>query len=238
MSIGKNMFELSDAIGYSFRDISYLENAITHSSYANERRNKGIVYPSNERLEFLGDAVLQILISEYLYENFKNKSEGSLTKMRQNLVCEKTLSHIASEINLGEYLNVGRGEEQSGCRTRSKVLADALEALIGAIYLDSGKFENSDAKDIVLSLFMPEIEECGSILNTDYKTELQQLIEKDGTAILEYIVLSEAGPEHDKSFTVEARVNNNSVGIGTAKSKKDAEQNAARVALSLFGVYK
>ena len=238
MAIGKNVFELSEKIGYAFNDAAYLENAVTHSSYANEMRSRGIAYPSNERLEFLGDAVLQIVISEYLYENFKNKSEGTLTKMRQNLVCEKTLSRIAASIDLGVYLNIGRGEEQNGCRMRPKVLADALEAIIGAIYMDSQKFVDPSAKDAVLDLFRTELNEYGSILNADYKTELQQLVEKDGAAILEYVVIDESGPEHDKKFTVEARVNNNSVGTGVAKNKKDAEQNAAKVALSLFGVSK
>lgn len=236
MAIGRNPFELFEIIGYTFNDVSYLENALTHASYANERRSKGIVYPSNERLEFLGDAVLEILISEYLYDEFKDKSEGTLTKMRQYLVCEKTLSHIAGEINLGEFLNLGRGEESNACRHRPKVLADALEAVIAAIYLDSGKLSASGAREAIVALFKKEIEKCKNMQRADFKTTLQQLVEKDGTAILEYTVISESGPEHDKFFTVEARVNNNVVGSGVATSKKDAEQEAARVALALFGI--
>lgn len=236
MSIGRNLLELYEKIEYSFRDISYLQNAMTHSSYSNEGRSRGMVYPSNERLEFLGDSVLEIIISEYLYDNFKNKSEGTLTKMRQHLVCEKTLARIASAISLGEYLNVGRGEELTDCRKRPKVLADALEALIAAIYLDSDRFSLPFAKESVLKLFRAEIENCSDMQKGDFKTLLQQLVEKDGAAILEYVVTDESGPEHDKIFTVEARVNNNVVGVGAATSKKDAEQAAAQKALSLFGV--
>lgn len=236
MSVGKELFSLYGVIGYSFSDVTYLENAMTHSSYAYERRSRGIVYPSNERLEFLGDAVLEIIISEYLYDNFKTKSEGTLTKMRQYLVCEKTLSKIARGISLGEYLNVGHGEELTDCRRRPKVLADALEALIAAIYLDSERFTKSGAKEAVLDLFKEEIESCPDMQKGDFKTMLQQLVEKDGAAILEYVVTDESGPEHDKVFTVEARVNNNVVGIGKATTKKDAEQGAAKKALSLFGV--
>ena len=236
MSIGRNLLELYEKIEYSFKDISYLENAMTHSSYSNEGRSRGMVYPSNERLEFLGDSVLEIIISEYLYDNFKNKSEGTLTKMRQHLVCEKTLSRIAASISLGDYLNVGRGEELTDCRSRPKVLADALEALIAAVYLDSNRFSTPGSKEAILKLFSFEIESCPDMQKGDFKTLLQQLVEKDGAAILEYIVKDESGPEHDKIFTVEARVNNNVVGIGSASSKKDAEQNAAKKALSLFGV--
>ena len=236
MSIGKSIFELSGKLGYTFRDITLLENALTHSSYANEQRARGINYPSNERLEFLGDAVLQLLISEHLYEAFAGRSEGVLTKMRQYLVCEKTLSRIARSLHLGDYLNVGHGEELTDCRRRPKVLADALEALIAAIYLDSGNFAAVGARDVVLSLFIDEIDNCKMTNNGDYKTALQQLIEKDGSAILEYEVVAECGPEHEKTFTVVVKVNNNVVGEGTATTKKDAEQRAAKVALTLFGV--
>lgn len=236
MSIGRNLFELYDKIGYTFDDITYLENAMTHSSYAYERRSRGIVYPSNERLEFLGDAVLEIIISEYLYDNYKGKSEGTLTKMRQHLVCEKTLAKISNELCLGDYLNVGKGEEQSDCRKRPKVLADALEALIAAIYLDSGHFSKDGARECILAMFRKEIDASPDMRNGDFKTLLQQLVEKDGTAILEYAVTDEEGPQHNKIFTVEARVNNNVVGVGKATTKKDAEQAAAHKALSLFGI--
>ena len=236
MAIGKDLFLLSDAIGYTFRDVTYLENALTHASFANERKSKGISYPSNERLEFLGDAVLQIIVSEYLYKQFKKQSEGALTKIRQYLVCEKTLASIASEISLGEYIHVGRGEELTDCRNRPKVLADTLEALVGAIYLDSQSFSEEGAREAVIALFASEIEKAEKMQGGDYKTMLQQLVEKDGAAILEYTVLSEDGPDHNKIFTVEAKVNNNTVGQGSAPTKKDAEMLAAKSALSLFGI--
>lgn len=236
MSIGKSPIELYGVIGYEFSDLSYLENAMTHSSYSNELRLKGVSYPSNERLEFLGDAVLEAVISEYLYTNFKNKSEGTLTKMRQYLVCEKTLASIAREISLGQYLNLGRGEENTDCRNRQKVLADALEAVIGAIYIDSNRFESEGSREAILSLFKTEILNCPDMQNKDYKTLLQQLIEKDGSSVLEYVVTAEDGPEHNKLFTVEARVNNNIVGTGVSNSKKNAEQSAAKGALLLFGI--
>ncbi len=234
MAIGKEITELEEKIGYKFKDIAYLENAVTHSSYANEQKTRGIVFPSNERLEFLGDAVLQIVISEYLYESFAKYGEGALTKMRQSLVCEENLSKIAAEIGLGDYINLGRGEEATDCRKRPKVLADALEALIAAVYIDCGA--SDEYKTLILGLMKDAI--CG-VLDTkkgDYKTMLQQLVEADGTALLEYTVISEDGPEHDRTFTVAAYINNNKVGVGSAKSKKNAEMIAARAALKLFGV--
>ncbi len=236
MAIGKDLFLLYDVIDYNFNDVSYLENALTHASFANERKAKGIVYPSNERLEFLGDAVLQITVSEYLYKHFKKYSEGTLTKIRQYLVCEKTLASIARKINLGAYINLGRGEEVTDCRNRPKLLADTFEALIGAIYLDSESFSLKNAKEAVLNLFKDEIEKSEKMQVGDYKTMLQQLVEKDGASVLEYSVLSEEGPEHKKIFTVQARVNNNVVGEGSAHTKKAAEMLAAKLALRLFGI--
>ncbi len=236
MAIGKDIFDLQEKIEYTFFDIAYLERALTHSSYAFEKRSRGMNIPSNERLEFLGDAVLELVISEYLYENFSSYDEGDLTKMRQYLVCEKTLSKIAKKIELGEYINLGRGEELSGLRERPKVLADAMEALIAAVYLDSKANGIKNAQSLILELFEDEMENSKSQNKGDYKTMLQQLIEKDGSAILEYVIVSEEGPEHEKTFTVEARVNNNLVGRGAAATKKDAEMLAAKEALSLFGV--
>ena len=234
MAIGKEVTMLEKKIGYQFRDLSYLECAVTHSSYTNEQRARGINLLSNERLEFLGDAVLQIIVSEYLYENFKKYREGALTKMRQKLVCEKTLAKIATRIELGEHLNIGHGEEGMHLRMRPKILADAFEALIAAVYLDSGDGET--CKNVVLPLFFDEFINVASTQNTDYKTLLQQLAEKDGAAVLEYKVVSEQGPEHNKKFEVVALINNNEVGRGASTSKKDAEMQAAKMALRLFGV--
>ena len=235
MAIGKDVLEIQKLIEYNFSDVSLLDSALTHSSYTYEMKTKGMKAASNERLEFLGDAVLELVISEYLYSHFTNFREGALTKMRQSLVCEKTLAAIASSINLGDFLNVGNGEENSSCRKRPKVLADALEALIGAVYLDSVSKDNDSYKQIVLRLFKEKIE-ASSSQRADCKTLLQQLAEQDGTAFLEYKLICEAGPEHDKSFTVAAYINNNEVGRGTAKTKKSAEMEAARMALHLFGV--
>lgn len=236
MAIGKEFLELQGVIGYIFRDITYLENALTHSSYTYEMKNRGITAASNERLEFLGDAVLQIIISEYLYNNFKNRNEGVLTKMRQQLVCERTLSKIAMGISLGDYINVGKGEENTDCRKRPKVLADALEAVIAAIYLDAGDGGKAAAERSVLLLFSDEIKNAVDMRKSDYKTTLQEVIEKDGSAVLEYAVVATEGPEHEKIFTVEARVDNNVVGRASAGSKKEAEMRAAKEALVLFGV--
>ena len=235
MAIGKEFLELEEAIGYKFSDIKTLETALTHSSYANEQKSRGMKFSSNERLEFLGDAVLQIVISEYLFDNYKTRSEGLLTKMRQYLVCEKTLSKIAAEINLGEYINLGRGEEITNCRQRPKVLADALEALFAAIYIDS-QITSADFRKIILSIMSSEIENASSMHKGDYKTLLQQLVEKDGSSILEYVLLEECGPEHNKIFRIAAKINNNIVGTGSAGNKKDAEMQAAKAALVLFGV--
>ncbi|MBQ3016406.1 MAG: ribonuclease III [Clostridia bacterium] len=232
--MGKSFDELESNLGYKFDDSSYLENALTHSSYSNEYKTKGLNLPSNERLEFLGDAVLEIVISEYLFDNFKSYSEGKLTRMRQQLVCEKTLAKIAKEICLGDFLHLGRGEE-SECRTRPKVLADAMEAVMAAMYIDCRTRNSHAYKNVIIKLFANEIKKASSVSTPDYKTMLQQFIEKDGSASLEYEVIGESGPEHKKEFTVIAKVNNNIVGNGKAFSKKDAEMQAARSALLLFG---
>ena len=236
MAIGKNIFELEDLLGYKFSDISYLENALTHSSYTNEQRARGITARSNERLEVLGDAILGAVVSEYLYVNFKKYREGALTKMRQRVVCEDTLARIAQKISLGDYINLGNGEEHNGCRARPKVLADAMEAVIAAMYLDSKSSDSRDYKGAVISLLEAEIFSIATVQNTDYKTLLQQLVEQDGGSVLEYRTVSESGPEHNKAFTVAALVNNNEVGRATANKKQTAEMQAAKMALSLFGV--
>ena len=236
MAIGKEIIGLQERLGYVFRDISYLELALTHSSYTNEQRSRGILVSSNERLEFLGDAVLELVISEHLYSNYKKHREGSLTKMRQKLVCEKTLSKIAAELEIGDYLNIGHGEELTDCRKRPKVLADALEAVIGAVYLDSKGVNDLAPRDVIMRIYADMLDEVAISSATDYKTRLQQLIEQDGAALLEYRLIDTEGPEHNKLFTVSAFVNNNEVGRGVASNKKEAEMQAAKVALELFGV--
>ena len=235
MALGRDVLELQGKIGYSFQDTSYLDVALTHSSFTNEMRTKGIKADSNERLEFLGDAVLQLVISQHLYNSFSKYREGALTKMRQQLVCEKSLAKIATTIDLGSFINLGNGEEATDCRKRPKILADALEALIAAVYLDSVAKQSEEYKTVILSLFEDEIE-ASSKQKTDAKTKLQQLAEQDGSAILEYKTILEEGPEHNKRFTVAAYINNNEVGRGRGRTKKLAEMQAAKMALKLFGV--
>ena len=236
MGIGKNIFDLEFKLGYKFREVSYLERAMTHLSYANEQRAKGINIIPNERLEFLGDAVIQIIISEYLYQNYRKHREGALTKMRQRLVCEKTLAKIAAELNLGDYINLGNGEETTNCRERPKILADTLEALVAAVYLDSKDVSGEIVRKVVLDLFAESLKTDSMQKRVDYKTMLQQLVEQDGTSTLEYQIIEETGPEHNKTFTVAALVNNNKVGEGKGRTKRQAEMQAAKVALKLFGL--
>ena len=231
MSIGKSLAGLEATLGYVFKDSALLENALTHASYSNECEARGIRLPSNERLEFLGDAVLQIVISHYLYREHRSLSEGDLTRIRRHLVCTKTLSEIAHSLSLGAYLHLGNGEEANGCRTRQKVLADAMEAVIGAMYLD----DPESAEKVLLSLLIPHIPDSFGTVE-DAKTRLQQLVEQEGASELVYEVEREDGPDHDKRFTVVAKINNNTVGRGTAGSKKDAEMQAAAAALALFGI--
>ena len=235
MAIGKNIFDLEKKIEYKFRDVSYLERALTHLSYANEQRAKGIKVLPNERLEFLGDAVIQIIISEYLFDNYKKHREGALTKMRQRIVCEKTLAKIAAELNLGDYINLGHGEELTNCRERPKILADTLEAVVAAIHLDSKQDSPDTVRKVVYKLFRSVLE-SDSVGRADYKTMLQQLAEQDGSSILEYVIVDETGPDHNKIFTVAAMINNNKVGEGRGRSKRQAEMQAAKMALKLFGL--
>ena len=223
------MDTLEKSLSYKFKDVSLLKNALTHSSYANEVR-KGV--SSNERLEFLGDSVLSVVVSDYIYKNFKNLPEGELTKLRASLVCEKTLCGFSREINLGEYLFLGKGEEKGGGRERDSILADAFEAVIAAIYLDGGL---EAAQQYIMRFVLPEIEHTQDEGFKDYKTALQEIIQRNPEESVTYILTNETGPDHNKSFTVEVHLNSNVIGSGTAKSKKRAEQMAATQALELMG---
>ena len=233
MGVGRDPTELEVTLGYRFEDRELLHRAVTHSSYANEERSKNRHAVSNERLEFLGDAVLELYISSYLYYKYPRDPEGNLTRMRQKLVCEDTLATVARAIGLGEYLLIGKGEEQTGSRERPSILADALEALVAAVHIDSGEAET---ERLILFLFGDALDSCDRLMMGDYKTRLQQLVQQDGIEELNYRVVREDGPEHNKHFEVEALINSNVVGRGSGKSKRDAEQNAAREALRLFGV--
>ena len=236
MGIGRDFIDLMRDIGYDFNDVTFLETALTHSSYSNEMKQKGFRAESNEALEFLGDAVLEIVISEYLYDRYSRRGEGALSKLRQTIVCESTLSKIASRIELGEYLHIGSAEENLDLRKRKKVLADALEALIAAVYLDDRTNAHGALyRAVVICLFEKEIENILKSGNKDYKTLLQQFVEKNGDALLRYEI-EESGPEHNKTFIATAYINNNKVGDGKGSTKRAAEMQSAKVALRLFGI--
>lgn len=221
----KGLEKLMERIGYTFKDAGILKVALTHSSYSNEHRNVKIEY--NERMEFLGDAVLELTTSEYLYGLKPLMQEGQMTRQRASIVCEPTLALCAEEIELGEYLLLGKGEEQTGGRKRASVVSDALEALIGAIYLDGG-FES--AKAFIYRFILTDLE--NKQLFTDSKTILQEMIQSSGQKhVLCYRVVNEEGPDHNKVYTVAACIDNDEAGRGTGKTKKAAEQNAAYRAL-------
>lgn len=222
------MEQLQNNLGYHFKNPALLARALTHSSYANERH---VDTGDNERLEFLGDSVLGFITAEYLFANHRDFPEGELTKLRAYAVCEKSLFAYAEEIGLGNYLKLGKGEERTGGRTRPSVLSDAFEAVIAAIYLDGGMDE---AKKFVLRFVVPYVEAKPTF--KDYKTMLQEVVQKNQGETLEYVLVSETGPDHDKCFTVEVHLNSNVIGRGVGGSKKKAEQNAAKEALELMGI--
>src|SRR5699024_3746831 len=222
------MEQLQNNLGYHFKNPALLARALTHSSYANERH---VDTGDNERLEFLGDSVLGFITAEYLFANHRDFPEGELTKLRAYAVCEKSLFSYAEEIGLGNYLKLGKGEQRTGGRTRPSVLSDAFEAVIAAIYLDGCMDE---AKKFVLRFLVPYVEAKPTF--KDYKTMLQEVVEKNQGETLEYVLVSETGPDHDKCFTVEVHLNSNVIGRGVGGSKKKAEQNAAKEALELMGI--
>ena len=219
-----------EILGVSFNDPSLLERALVHRSYINE--NPGFALVSNERLEFLGDAVLGLVVAERLYQDFPHFTEGEMTKLRAALVCQDTLARIARTVRLGDYLYLGKGEEASGGRRKPANLARTLEAVIGAIFLDQG---STAASDFILRLFSKELEEVVSQgVGVDYKSQLQELIQAGGQPAPVYHVIESAGPDHDKRFTVEVRTGDIVLGKGSGKSKKAAETEAARSALERF----
>ncbi|MGN1138280.1 MAG: ribonuclease III [Ruminococcus sp.] len=224
------MKEFEKVIGYQFKNKSLLKEALTHSSYANEHRDKGT--KCNERLEFLGDAVLSIVVAEYIFANCPDLPEGELTKLRSSLVCEKALFKFGKQINLGEYLLLSRGEKNGGGYNRPSIVSDAFEAVIAAIYLDGGI---EPAKKHILSFVIPEIKSQSKKPVKDYKTTLQEIVQQNPGEVLEYHMVSESGPDHDKHFVFEVHLNSNVIGKGGGRSKKEAEQNAAREALELMG---
>ena len=217
--------DLETAIGYRFRNIALLQNALTHSSYANERWHNSLL--SNERLEFLGDSVLGMMVAEYLYHNFPDRPEGELTRMRADMVCEKTLAAAANRIGIGEHLLLGHGEDRLGGRNRESILADAMESVIAACFLDGGI---EAALKVVQQFILVEVP-VTKLHNVDYKTALQELVQQKKNQVLTYTLVGQSGPDHDKQFDVEVALNGNVVGKGTGRSKKRAEQDAARTAI-------
>lgn len=223
--------EFQELIGYKFNNEEYLRVALTHSSYAHENRQKNIKF--NERLEFLGDSVLSIIVSKYIFENYPDLPEGKLTKMRSAVVCEKALYECSLNIDLGKYLILGRGEERTGGRTRPSILSDTYEALIAAIFLDS----NLDVvREWVLSQLYDAIEAAAKgRISKDYKTEFQEAVQVKGDVDICYKVVDSTGPDHNKSFVVNVYLNGELMGQGEGKSKKKAEQSAANDALLKLG---
>ncbi len=220
---------LEEKLGYKFKNITFLEIGVTHSSYANEAKSH-ITY--NERQEFLGDAVLSIIVSDYIFENFTKLPEGELTKLRASLVCEKSLCEFSHELEMGSFLRLGHGEELMGGRERPSILADAFEAVLAAIYLDGGI---EPATKLVLRFITKALEHVENAPFKDYKTFLQEIIQRNPEERLSYVLVGESGPDHDKRFEVDVLLNSNVIGHGIGKSKKAAEQIAAKEALKLMG---
>ena len=216
-------------IGYTFKNKELLHEALSHSSYANEHKHGR---NSNERLEFLGDSVLSIVVSEHLFSHFRHLPEGELTKIRASLVCEKALYEFSKKIDLGNFIFLGKGEENSGGRNRPSIVADAFEAVIAAVYLDGG-MEN--AKKYVLGFIPKDLDKNSSKKLNDYKTVLQEIIQRNPEEKVEYVLTGESGPDHNKLFEVQVRLNSNVIGTGQGRSKKLAEQMAAKEALELMG---
>ncbi len=223
------MEQFEQIIGYQFQNRQLLQEALSHSSYANEKKK---LRHSNERLEFLGDSVLSIIVSQYLFEHFKHLPEGELTKIRASLVCEKALHQFAKQIHLGDALLLGKGEENTGGRERPSILADAFEAVIAAIYLDGGL---EAATPYVLGFVPKDIDARKSSNFRDYKTVLQEIVQKNPEEKVEYTLVEQSGPDHNKAFVVNVMLNSNVIGTGTGRSKKEAEQMAAKEALALMG---
>ncbi len=220
------MTELEKAIGYEYKNIALLEEALTHSSYVNGRMN------CNERLEFLGDSVLSVVVSKYLFENL-DVPEGKLTKIRARLVCEDSLYEFAKKINLGANMKLGKGEENTGGRDRRSILADAFEAVIASIYLDGGL---ESAREFIMK-FIPSIDvlKSGKLILGDYKTVLQEIIQQNPEEHIVYEISGEQGAAHEKVFTANVLLNGQIIGTGSGKSKKEAEQAAAKEAIGLMG---
>ncbi len=228
-NLEKNIEGFEEKIQYTFKNKELITEALSHSSYANEKKK---VRHSNERLEFLGDSVLSIVVSQYLFEHFTHLPEGELTKIRASLVCEKSLHDFAKQINLGDHILLGKGEENTGGRQRVSILADAFEAVIAAIFLDGGL---EAARKHILRFIPKDIDSRKSVSFSDHKTILQEIIQKNPEEKIEYRLVGQSGPDHNKAFKVQVYLNSNVIGTGVGRSKKEAEQMAAKEALELMG---
>ena len=220
------MTALEERLGHSFRNRALLETAVTHSSYANENRASGIV--CNERLEFLGDSVLGVTVADFLSRHFPDMPEGRMTRLRAELVCEQSLHRVALELHLGDYLRLGKGEEHNGGRERASILSDAVEAVIAAMYLDAGM---ETAAGFIHRCLLDDVRTIETPSFTDYKTALQELVQRQSGQVLSYELVGEEGPDHAKTFRMQVRLNGEPVGLGTGRTKKEAEQTAAASAL-------
>lgn len=220
------MTALEERLGYSFRNRALLETALTHSSYANENRASGIV--CNERLEFLGDSVLGVTVADFLYRHFPDMPEGRMTRLRAELVCEQSLHRVALGLHLGDYLRLGKGEEHNGGRGRASILSDAVEAVIAAMYLDAGM---ETAAEFIHRCLLDDVRAIETPSFTDYKTSLQELVQRHSGQVLFYELVGEEGPDHAKTFRVQVCLNGEPLGRGTGRTKKEAEQTAAANAL-------
>jgi ribonuclease-3 len=222
------MKTLEEKLDYTFQDPKLLEHALTHSSYANESRGR---LSSNERLEFLGDSILGMVVADFLYRNHPNLPEGDLTRIRAALVCEESLAAVAEQLGLGDYLRLGRGEEAGGGRRRPSICADAVEAVLAAVYLDGGI---GSARKIIQNYILSR-EVAGLAKPRDYKTNLQEIVQRRGGQVLQYRLVREEGPDHDKRFYTAVDLNGTTVGTGSGRSKKEAEQMAAKAAIQKLG---
>lgn len=219
------MKTLEEKLGYHFKNPALLENALTHSSYANEHHLGSL--NSNERLEFLGDSVLGMVVADNLYHTFPNLPEGDLTRLRANLVCEGSLASIARKLELGSYLRLGKGEASCGGNQRPSIIADAVEAVLAAVYLDGGI---AQTRRIIQRFVLDHIAEVQEAAR-DHKTCLQEIVQRQSGQVLSYHLLGESGPDHNKTFTMEVHLNGKGIGTGSGRSKKEAEQMAAKAAI-------
>ena len=222
------MKALEEKLGYTFQDPSLLVHALTHSSYANEHKNEGLT--SNERLEFLGDSVLGMVVADHLYRTHPDMPEGELTRTRAALVCEESLHDVAKSLNLGEYLRLGKGEDAGGGRSRPSILADATESLLAAVYLDGGI---AQARRLIRKLILDQERE--KAVDRDYKTALQELVQRTPGSAIAYRLVKETGPDHCRVFVMEVTIGGTAAGQGEGRTKKEAEQMAAKAAIESFG---